>query len=190
MNLLKNLILAASLISIFFPTLLSAKETVVKNVIISNSYNHLHIQFQLTDSFSNKMEEAIKTGISTTFTYYINLYQKRPFWNDKLITAVTVSKTLKYDNLKDEYVVATNNENPYGEEDLVLSTLFEAKKSMNKVLIPSYYPMWKLERNKDYYVKIKATSKGVEPPLYLHYLLFFLKWMNFETDWFVEKFKY
>ena len=192
MNLFKNLIIAATLtlISVLFPTLLSAKETVIKNVIISNSYNHLHIQFQLANSFSKKMEEAIKTGIPTTFTYYINLYQKRPFWNDKLVTAVTLSKTLKYDNLKDEYVVAGEKGKPNGEEDLVLSSLFEAKKIMNKVLLPSYYPMWKLERNKDYYVKIKATSKGVEPPRYLHYLLFFLKWMNFETDWFVEKFKY
>jgi hypothetical protein len=136
------------------------------------------------------MEEAIRTGIPTTFTYYVNLYQKRPFWNDELITALTVSKTLKYDNLKDEYIVARTGEKSNGGEDLVLASLLEAEKVMNKVLIPSYYPMWKLERNKEYYVRIKATSKGVEPPLYLHYILFFLKWMNFETDWFVGKFRY
>jgi hypothetical protein len=136
------------------------------------------------------MEEAIKTGIATTFTYHINLYQKRSLWNDKPITAVTFSKTLKYDTLKDEYVVSDTSGKTNGESRLVLASLVEAKKTMNTVQIPSYYPMWKLERNKDYYLKIKAESKGVEPPLYLHYLLFFLKWMNFETDWFVEKFKY
>jgi len=190
MKSLKNLIIAATLISVLFPTLLSAKETVIKNVIISNSYNHLHIQFQLANSFSNKMEEPIKTGIATTFTYYVNLYQKRFLWNDKLVTAVTLSKTLKYDNLKNEYVVSDTSSKPNGESNLVFSSLFEAKKIMNKVQIHSYYPMWKLERNKEYYVKIKAVSKGVEPPLYIHYLLFFLKWMNFETDWFVERFKY
>jgi len=190
MKLLKILIIVANFISLLLPSLASAKQTIVRNVIISNSYNHLHIQFQLAHSFHNKMEEATKTGIPTTFTYYIDLYQIRSLWNDKLITAVTLSKTLKYDNLKDEYVVISKNDKTNGESSLVLSSLSEAKKTMNNVQIPSYYPMWKLERNKDYYVKIKAVSKGVEPPLYIHYLLFFLKWMNFETDWFVEAFKY
>ena len=190
MKSLKNLIIVASFISLLLPSLACAKDTLIKNVIISNSYGHLHIQFQLVHSFSNKMQEAIKTGIPTTFKYYINLYQKRSLWNDKLVTAITVSNTVKYDNLKNEYFVISKNGKTNGESSSVLSSLFEAKKFMNNVQISSYYPMWKLERNRDYYIKIKAASKGVEPPLYVHYLLFFLKWMNFETDWFVEKFKY
>lgn len=191
MNSPKSLLVTAIFILFLFPTHLPAKETEIKNVIISNFYNHLHVQFRLTNSFSNKMEEAITTGIPVTFTYYINLYQKRSaFRNDKLVTAVTLSRTLKYDNLKNEYIVSDTSERPNGEPRSVLASFDEAKKNMNKVEIPSYYPMWKLDRNRDYYLKIKAASKGVEPPLYLHYLLFFLKWMNFETDWFVERFKY
>jgi len=190
MNSFKSLVIAAILILALFPAPLPAKETVIKNIVISNSYNHLHIEFQLANSFSSKMEEAIKTGIPTTFTFYVNLYQKRPFWNDKLVTAVTIAKTLKYDTLKNEYIVSDTLSKPNGESSSVPSSLFEAKKIMNEVRIPSYYPMWKLERNREYYVRIKAESKGVEPPLFLNYLLFFLKWMHFETDWFVERFKY
>jgi len=186
----KKIIAWITLLSLFLPSLALAKDTFIKNILISNSYNNLHIRFLLANSFNQKMEEAIETGIPTTFKYYINLYQQRSFWSDKLITATTLSRTLKYDNLKKEYMVTTKNSNENGGSSLVLPTLSEAKKIMNTVEISSFYPMWKLERNKTYYFKIKADSKGVEPPLYLHYLLFFLKWMNFETDWFVEEFKY
>ncbi len=136
------------------------------------------------------MDEAIKTGIPTTFNYYVNLYQHRSLWRDKLITAVTLSKTIKYDNLKNEYLITTKNKKNDGASSLVITSLFEAKKVMNNIEIPLFYPTRKLERNKTYYIKIKADSKGVEPPLFLHYFLFFLKWMNFETDWSVEKFRY
>lgn len=189
MNLLKKLIAAAILIA-FLPFPSFAEETAIRNIIISNSYTHLNIHFQLANSFNKKMEEAIKTGIPTAFKYYINLYQHHARWNDKLLMSMTLLKTIKYDNLKNEYVITINNNKENGDTSSIFPTFQAAKKIMNNVEIHSFYPMWKLERNKTYYFKIKAESKGVEPPPYIHYLLFFLKWMNFETDWVVEKFKY
>ncbi|MBW1679430.1 MAG: DUF4390 domain-containing protein [Deltaproteobacteria bacterium] len=190
MKLLRKLITCINLILLLLPSLLFAKDTVIHNILISNSYTHLHIQLQLANCFNKKMEEATKTGIPITFKYYINLYQHRSLWNDKLLTATTLSKTIKYDNLKKEYTVTTKNSKKNSASSSVLPTLYEAKKIMINVKILSFYPMCKLERNRTYYFKIKAESKGVEPPRYIHYLLFFFKWMNFETDWFVEKFKY
>ena len=61
---------------------------------------------------------------------------------------------------------------------------------MNNVKVRSFYPMWKLERNRSYYLRIRARSEGIAPPGYLHYILFFMNWMNFDTEWSVEEFYY
>ena len=177
-------------IPLFFSSPSRADDPAVRNIRISNSPSHLTIRFCLANSFNPKIEEAINNGISTTFTYSIMLYQ-RSFWNDKLLTAITLLKTIKFDNLKNEYTIVTAiKENENGASSLVVPTLQEAKKNMSQVEIMSFYPIWKLERNNTYYFKIKAASEGVTPPPYIHYFLFFLDWKYFDTDWVMEYFRY
>ena len=103
----------------------------------------------------------------------------------------TLLKTIKFDNLKNEYTIVTTlkgNEN--NTSSLVVPTLEEAKKNMRQIEILSIYPIWKLERNSTYYFEIKAAAEGVKPPAYIHYFLFFLDWKYFETDWAIENFRY
>ena len=190
MKLLNRLTILLNLILLAIPSYSFANNTVIRNISISNSSTYLHVQFQLSNSFNKKMEEAIKTGIPTTFKYYINLYQQRSLWNDNLLTSFTLSKTIKYDALKKEYLVTEKTSTGNNIRSSDTPTLYEAKKIMNNVEILSLYPMWKLDRSKNYYIKIRADSKGIAPPHYINYLLFFLNWMNFETDWFVESFTY
>jgi hypothetical protein len=190
MKILRILMAGALFLSLYSLQPSYAEDATIKNVLISNTSNHLAVQFELGNSFNKNMEEAIETGIPTIITYFVELYQNQSWWNDKLLVSTTLLKTIKYDNLKKEYIVTANNGQENGESDSVAPTLQAAKKLMNSVEIHSLYPMWKLERNKTYYFRIKAQSKGVEPPPYIHYLLFFLKWQNFETDWAIEKFTY
>ena len=68
------------------------------------------------------MEEAIKTGIPTVFDYYIELYQNRGLWKDRLLSALVVTKTIKYDTLKQEYVV-TEKSNANGTSSQVMGSL-------------------------------------------------------------------
>jgi len=177
-------------ISFFFSYTSRAESPTIQNIRISNSPSHLTIRFYLANSFSPKIEEAIKNGIPTTFTYSVMIYQ-RSFWNDKLLTAITLVKTIKFDNLKNECtIVTTIKENENNTSHVVTPTLEEAKKNMSQVEILSVYPIWKLERNNTYYFKIKAAAEGVKPPSYIHYFLFFLDWKYFDTDWVIENFRY
>ncbi|HNR13347.1 MAG TPA: DUF4390 domain-containing protein [Thermodesulfobacteriota bacterium] len=176
------------LILALVPIAALAQEASIKAASITNSPSHLQINIKLINTFSPEMDEAIRTGIPTSFEYLILLYRHHSFTNDKLLTSVTVTKTIKYNTLKQEYVV-TEGSTVNGTSSLVLTSLEEAKKVMNSVKVP-FYPMWKLERNESYYVKIKAQSRGVEPPGYVDFILFFMNWMNFETDWVIEKFFY
>ncbi|MBN2467205.1 MAG: DUF4390 domain-containing protein [Deltaproteobacteria bacterium] len=167
-----------------------AEDAAIRDISISNSSAHLHLRFRLANTFSPRMEEAINDGIPAVFTFYVELFQERSIRGDNLISSFSFTKTLKYNALKKEYTITEQNNKGNGDIAVELSTLHEAKKQMNSINIPSLYPMWKLDRNKNYYFRIKAESKGIEPPLFLNYLLFFLKWMNFETPWVVERFSY
>jgi len=190
MKLLNRLTILLNLILLALPSYSFAENTVIRNISISSSSIYLNARFQLAHSFNKKMEEAIKTGIPTTFNYYINLYQIRPLWKDTLLTSFTLSKTIKYDALKKEYLVTEKTSAGNNIRSSDTPTLYEAKKIMNNVDVLSLYPIWKLDRSKSYYIKIKADSEGIDPPSYINYLLFFLNRMNFETDWFVESFTY
>ena len=185
-------IVCGIILSIFFlASSVVAADTVIQNIRISNSSTHLNLRFHLANSFSPKMEEAINNGIPTAFTFYVNLYQIRSFWNDKFLAATTLTKTIKYDNLKNEYtIVTTQNNQETSSTSLELPTLIEAKKIMTLVEILSIYHLWKLERNNTYYFEVKAEAEGVKPPPYIHYLLFFLDGKYFETPWEIEKFRY
>jgi len=177
-------------ISLFFSSPSKAENPTIQNIRISSSPSHLNVRFYLANSFSPKIEEAIKNGIPTTFAYSVMLYQQS-FWNDKLLTAITIAKTIKFDNLKNECTIVTaSKENENGPSQLVISTLEEAKKNMSQIEILSVYPIWKLERNNTYYFEIKAAAEGVKPPAYIHYFLFFLDWKYFDTDWVMEYFSY
>jgi len=190
MKLRNRLTILLNLILLTLPLYSFADTAVIREIDISSSSVYLSVKFHLSNSFNKKIEETIKIGIPTTFNYYIHLYQNRPFRNDTLLTSLTISKTIKYDALKKEYLVSEKNSAGNNMSKSETPTLHEAKKIMNNVEIISLYPMWKLDRSKSYYIEIKAESKGISPPHYINYLLFFLNRMNFETDWFIESFTY
>ncbi|MCX8011765.1 MAG: DUF4390 domain-containing protein, partial [Desulfobacterota bacterium] len=101
------------------------------------------------------------------------------------------SKTIKYDNLKNEYYLTTYKNN--GENNIskiTVSTIQEAKKILSELEIPYIYPLWKLERNRTYYFAISSEAYGEKPPPYIRYLLFFIGTKYFETDEKIEKFCY
>lgn len=181
-------ILCYSVLLALVPIASVAQEAGIKTVSITNSPTHLQVTIKLSDTFSPEMDEAIRTGIPTSFEYLLLLYQYHPFANDTLLASLTVTKTIKYNPLKQEYTI-TAGTTVNGSTSVVVTSFEDAKKVMNAVNVP-LYPMWKLERNSSYYVKLKAQSQGVEPPGYIDFILFFRNWMNFETDWVVEKFLY
>jgi hypothetical protein len=183
------IILCLILLLLMAPERARCEDTYIRNIFVTNSPTHLQLQFQLYNSFSAKMKEAIQTGIPTVFEFHIELYQNRAAWNDQRLTALIISRTIKYDTLKQEYIL-TEGTNVNGTSTEVMSSLDEAMEFMNNVKISSFYPMWKLERNKSYYFRIKARSEGIAPPGYMHYILFFMNWMNFDTEWMVERFYY
>jgi hypothetical protein len=125
------------------------------------------------------MEEAIKSGIRTIFTFYLHLYQKRTWWKDRKVASAQFHHTIQYDPLRGEYQII------FGEKEITLVTknLEEAKKLMAKVEAIEIRPSSELKRDVPTYLRIKAELDPVRLPLHLEYLFFFVSLWDFETDW-------
>ncbi len=179
------------MILFFLPLSALGDEPEVKSIRIYTSSNYLNLRFNLSRSLNPTIKKAIESGVTVRFSYYITLAQEQSWRKDRVLSRVILSKTIKYDNLKNEYHIATAiNNGEINISRITLSTVEETKKNLTELEIPSVYPLWKLERNRTYYFAIKADAEGQKPPPYIRYLLFFISGKYFETEEKIEKFRF
>ncbi len=151
----------------------------IKNVNAKETNGVWKVSFEVESCFTEKMEEAVQSGMRTTFTFYIQFYQKRSWWKDRKVASIEFSHTVQYHPIQKVYQV-TLRENP---SSLVTSSLEEAKKLMSKVNELQIRPSMPLKPGAPAYFQIKAELDPVRLPLHLEYLFFFVSLWDFETDW-------
>jgi hypothetical protein len=154
----------------------------IKDIDVKRTNGVWKVSFNVEDCFTEKMEEAIQSGIRTTFTFYINLYQKRSWWKDRKMASHEFHHTVQYHPIQKVYQV-TLEENP---SPLVASGLVEAKKLMSRVKEFEIRPSSPSEPGIPAYFRIKAELDPVRLPLHLEYLFFFVSLWDFETDWYIK----
>ena len=159
----------------------------LENIIVTNTRDDLLLYLTAKDAFSPKIIKAIQSGVPATFTYYVNLYRIRGLWFDKKIAEMQLTHTLKYDNLKKEYVLKRSWE---GNRPLIVKTLDEAQKLMTEVDSLNVIPLSRLEKGQQYQIQAKAELNKMTLPFYLHYVLFFISFWDIETDWYTIDFIY
>jgi len=169
------------------PSLVFAQDATLTNIIVTNTRDDLLIYLTVEGAFREEMEEAIKSGVPTTFSFFINLYRQRTLWPDKNIAELRVLHTIKYNNLKEEFVIKRSWE---AEKAITVKTFNEAKKLMSEVDSLKIIPLRALQKGKQYQIQAKAQLNKVTLPFYLHYVLFFISMWDFETDWYTIDFIY
>ncbi len=152
----------------------------ISDVIITTSPQYLLLYCTVQGSFSEDMTRAILSGISTTFTFRVELYKKRSFLPDSKVTEIIRHHAIKYDMVKNEFTV--DIESDENKTDTV-KEFFTAKKLMTEINGLKVVKLSELEAGQTYYIRIKAELNKVRLPLYLHYVLFFVSLWDFETDW-------
>ncbi len=141
---------------------------------------NLKIRFRIVNCFNEEMKEAIQSGVPTTFRILVVLEKDGlPLFRDQIID-VTFDHTIHYDTLHDQYLVRLA-EHP----NTVLTTKeFEkAKEWMSVVDDVPIIPLWRLPKNQEYRVRVKAELSKVRLPFFLRYVFFFVSLWDFETDW-------
>jgi hypothetical protein len=168
--------------TIIYPfTLAQGAEALIEDLRIVKERGNISISFSVTNCFNKKMEEAITSGIPTTFNFFVKLYKKRsPLWGKKIV-AHRFRHTLTYDTLKDTFRIWLEEKG----EEIQVHDLDEAKQNMRRVEAFVVVKERELRRG-NYKFAIKAELDPVKLPLSLEGILFFVSLWDFETDWYVR----
>lgn len=154
----------------------------IQGVHVKRANETWKVSFHVEDCFTEKMEEAIQTGIKTIFTFYLQVYQKRVWWKDRRVVSVQFHRVIQYDPIRGEYQVTFSEKGA----SLLTKNLEEAKKWMTRVETVEMKPFSDLKPGISTYLRIKAGLDPVKLPLHLEYLFFFVSLWDFETDWHIE----
>ena len=171
----------------FQPAMVVAQNATLKNIIVTNTRDDLLIYLTVEGAFREKMEIAISSGVPATFSFFVNLYQTRGFWFDKNISELNVLHTIKYDNLKNEYIVERSWDDNH---QRAVESFDEAKKLMAEIDSLKIVELNRLEKGDQYQIRTKAQLSKLTLPYYLHYVLFFVSLWDFDTDWYTIDFIY
>jgi hypothetical protein len=159
----------------------------LKNIIVTNTRDDLLIYLVVEGAFTEKMESAVASGVATTFSFFVNLYQTRRLWFDREIVDLKITHAIKYDNLKKEYVIHRSWDD---DAPKIVKSFAEAKKLMTEIDSLKVVPLERLEKGKRYQIRTKAQLSKLTLPFYLHYVLIFVSLWDFETDWYTIDFIY
>ena len=165
-----------------YPLSAFCQRAAIKDVKVKGRNGAWEVSFNVENCFTEKMEEAIQSGIRTTFTFYINLYQKRSWWRDRKVASAEFRHTVQYHPIQKIYQIKLGENH----SAMAASNLEEAKRLMSKVREFEIRSSSPLEPGVPAYFRIKAELDPVRLPLHLEYLLFFVSLWDFETDWHLE----
>jgi len=164
-----------------------AQDARMKDIIVTNTRDDLLGYLSVEGAFRDKMKMAVLSGVPTTFSFYISLYQERNLWFDKKIADIKITHTLKYNNLKKEFSVKRSWKN---DDPLITQSFDEAQKLMAEIDSLKIIPLSMLEKGRHYQILAKAELSKITLPFYLHYVLFFVSLWDFETDLYALDFIY
>ena len=175
------------LLIVISPLSASAKEAYLADIALAEDGESLLVSFRVTDCFTDEMNKAIESGINTTFTYFVALYEKKNVWWDQKITALKINRSIKYDNLKKIYELRFAGQS---DKTVTVKDFEEAKELMTHVKRLRVAPLTKIDGGGRYQLRLMAELDKIRLPLYLHYVFFFLSLWDFATPWYKVDFSY
>ncbi len=175
------LILGLILFAFLIPSHSYAKtKASIQDMEVRKDDGIVSIGFVIENCFNSKMEEAVLSGVPTTFHIRIIVENRRWLFLKSNVLDVTLERTIKYERLKREFRVILP-ETPQVVH--TTTSFFEAKEWMSRVKDLALFPLWRLEEDEEYTLRVKAELSKVNLPLFFRYILFFVSLWDFETDW-------
>lgn len=169
------------------PAVADDDEAFLKNIIITNTRDNLIAYFDVEGAFTRDIRQAILNGVPTSFSFLVTIYKKRNAGFNKKISDLTLTSTIKYNRLKEEFTISR----PWKTDQVTVTKSFEKAQSlMSEIDNLPVVPLDRLTKGDDYQIRFKAELDPVTLPLYLHYILFFVSFWDFETDWHTIDFTY
>ena len=159
----------------------------LKDIIVTTSNSDLLLFAAVLNSFTPEMITGVQNGIPITFTFYIELNKLRSNWLDSSLVNTTITHTMTYNSLKEEYQINHSDKNGKIKTTRSLEEAKELMAELNSVRVIS---LDQLQPEAQYALRLKATLEKNTLPLGMHYLLPFTSLWDFETDWRTVEFRY
>ena len=172
---------------LFPPAVTGAQPATLTDITISDTHDDLLLHLKLEGSFREKMKRQILDGTATSFAFIIRLAQVHDLWFDRKIADMRVVHTIRYDNLKKEFIVRRSWKNNEAE---ITTSFEEAQLWMNQIDNLKIIPLSRMERGTQYQLLTKAEVRKKNLPFNLNYILAFISFWDEETDWYIIDFTY
>lgn len=116
------------------------------------------ITYDLRDGFTPEVQEAIASGLRTTFTYTLELRMEVPVWVDRTIDSAVVTCSDQYDNLTRRHNLVRALDGRV-EDAVVTDDVAFVKKWMTTADRLPLFKTSRLEANHDYYVRVSVQAR-------------------------------
>ncbi len=166
---------------LFFCSTAYAKSPYIGNLSVINSAKGLSINATLINGFTRKVAEAVQSGAPITIQYDIELKKRNAVLADENIVKRVIQRAVVYNSLKKQYklsnILGTNK------KTVALKKIKDVRNKMVQLrdihIIPTKY----LKPNEEYYIRVKGEMVAKSFWFPFNYILFFVDFLNFDTDW-------
>lgn len=162
------------------PSALAASPDIV-NIGVSTKGNYVVVNARLLDGFTDKILEAIESGVPMGFTFEIELRKDNTVWVDSLISSNTVRHRIQFDSLKKAYRFSEVGKNV--RRKVITRKTSRYQKLMLTLKDIPIAPIYRLDPNEKYYVRVKADLETDRFWFPFNYIFFFVPFSEFETSW-------
>jgi hypothetical protein len=146
----------------------------IRDIAVVEKKGRLLAFASLSGGFTPKVFEAIRSGVTTRFTFEIALMRDRPLIYDTEVFRRTIVHQVKYDTLKKAYTFTSKN----GSDEKLVKVTKDRKVLMDWMREINGHPIAQvrdMDPNQRYYLQARANLNSVSFSFPFNYMLFFLE---------------
>ena len=83
----------------------------ISKISVHTEHELITLNAELIDAFTEKILEAIESGVTITFTYQIELLKKTSVFGDEVVSQIQVTQTVHFNTLKKVYEFTSQGKN-------------------------------------------------------------------------------
>jgi hypothetical protein len=129
---------------------------------------HVPVSFEVLGALSQQVQDAIESGLTTSFTYEVELRRAATLWVDRTIDVAQVATSVKFDNLTRQYQVSVTRDGRV-EDSWITESADDVRRAITVFTRLPLFPTDRLEPNAEYYIRVKARTRP-------HNAIFVLPW--------------
>ncbi|MGL1930215.1 MAG: DUF4390 domain-containing protein [Desulfotalea sp.] len=159
----------------------------MSEITVIDSDKNLLFYGNLENIFGDKTIDRLKSGIELIFQFSFEIYKTAPDIPNELITSNSFQNTIKYDILKDDYIVSLENETQYTTN---FKSFIDAKKRLEIINDVPLTSLNMLIPESNYTIRIKVEREQKAKDLSPNTIMPLIKQLSNKTIWYEIKFVY